>query len=188
MTKPKLTDGVKQPSEKLADPTVAPASAADSGKGGAAGQPPVGDKGNADSDKGEGEDPAASAGKPGDNPPENPSPAKAEAKPESAPTANVGGKTLAEYKTAFGDVQGCVYFAEGMDFTTACAKHMEVQGKQIADLKAANETLTTQAKALAKEVGGNAEPLKTGAENAKGGAKSSIDEYASLLESKLAAL
>lgn len=195
MTKPKLSDAVKQPSEKLADNPAAAAAAADSKTGVAAGgaaHPPAGDKGTPDGkNEGDGEDPGPESGASASNdkPPESPAPAKAAAAASDAPApAASGNKTLADYKAAFGDVQGCVYFAEGMDFASACAKHIAVQGKQITDLKAANETLTTQVKSLAKEVGGNAEPLKTGSETAKGGEKSQIDQYASLLESKLAKL
>jgi hypothetical protein len=184
MTKPKLTDAVKQPSEKLPETAQAPAAAADSGTGGAAGLPPAAGKDKGSDDSGDDDEPEASAGAAG-KPNDPPAPAKAAAASQEAPAASGANKTLAEYKAAFGDVQGCVYFAEGVEFSAACAKHIEAQGKQIADLKAANETLTTQTASLAKEVLGTAEPLKTGSENAKTGGKSQIDEYASLLESKL---
>lgn len=183
MTKPKLTDAVKQPSATLPETAPTPAAAADTGSGGAASLPPASGKDKGGDDPGDegNDDPESSAGS-SDKPTDPPAPARAAAAAEPAPAA---GKTLAEYKAAFGDVQGCVYFAEGMDFTTAATKHIEVQGKQITDLKSANETLTTQAAALAKEVGGEKDPLKTGNEAAKGGNKSAIDEYASVLESKL---
>jgi hypothetical protein len=181
MTKPKLTDAVKQPSEKLPETAQAPAAAADSGSGGAAGLPPASDRGSEDSGDA---DPEASAST-GDKPTDPPAPTKAAAESAATPAATAADKPLAAYKTAFGDTQGCVYFAEGIAFADACAKHIEVQGKQITDLKASNDTLTAQAATLAKEVLGTAEPLKTGAENAKTGAKSGIDEYASLLESKI---
>lgn len=187
MTKPKLTDAVKQPSEKLPETAQAPAAAADSGTGGAAGLPPAAGKDKGSDEPGDDDEPEASAGAAA-KPSDPPAPAKAAVTSQEAPAASGADKPLAAYKAAFGDVQGCVYFAEGIAFADACSKHIEVQGKQIADLKASNDTLTAQAATLAKEVLGTAEPLKTGAETAKTGAKSGIDEYASLLESKLTKL
>lgn len=94
---------------------------------------------------------------------------------------------LAAYKAAFGDVQGCVYFAEGTSYVDACTKHIGVLNGQVADLTSKLEEANATNAKLAKSVLGSDEPVKTGNESAKQGDQfaTKTDAYASVISDKL---
>lgn len=73
-------------------------------------------------------------------------------------------RPLADYRQTFGRVDGSVLFADQIPFLDACMTHIAAQGKQIAELQAANTKLEHQNAELAKEVHGEEDPIETGAE------------------------
>jgi|GEM_PF-5185701 len=185
MTKPKLTDAVKPTSEATVTTTIAGTSAEVAVTSDTAANPPAGDKGDKDSDE-----PPAASGTASNDPTKPAAPAQsADAKTDAKADATANApKTLADYKAAFGDTQGCVYFAEGLAFSDACVKHMAQQAKEITDLKSEIATLKTQSAALAKEVAGEAEPVKVGNETARSTLGGSLSQYEAVLEAKIAKL
>lgn len=181
MTKPKLTDAVKpnaaQTSDQLPAQTTPAATVAASGDPAAA-QPAQGDKGGEPS--GEAEPAATPAAS-------QPAATPAAAAATSDTRADSAKPELAAYKAAFGDVQGCVYFAEGTSYVDACTKHIAVLNGQVADLTSKLEEATATNAKLAKSVLGSDEPLKTGNESAKQGDQfaTKTDAYASVISDKL---
>jgi len=82
-------------------------------------------------------------------------------------------KSLADFRAAFGHVEGSVFFADGVSFSDAQATHSAAQAKQIDDLKAANAALTATIAPLAKMVHGEEEPVLTGDGSKKNSASAS---------------
>lgn len=187
MTKPKLTDAVKpnaaQTSEQLPAQTSSAATVAASGDPAAA-QPAQGDKGGEPSGEAE---PAATPAASQPAATESAAAATSDTRADSGSGRSEIAPNLAAYKAAFGDVQGCVYFAEGISYTDACTKHISVLNGQVADLTSKLEEATATNAKLAKSVLGSDEPLKTGNESAQQGNQfaTKTDAYASVISDKL---
>lgn len=153
MTKPKLTDAVKQPSEKL--PQTAPTPAQQTGAGSEQNAAPAKSATESESD-------------------DEPEPA---AKTETVPAAS-SAPTLSQYTEAFGETQGCVFFAKGVSFSDACVAHIKTQAETI---KAQGEEITalkSQVKTFAEKLAGEKEPVELKQDGAAASAADPIGSFA----------
>lgn len=181
MVKPKLTDALK-PAAASGAAALPPVDQQSTQEAPAAKPAATGNGGDAPRSDTAGEDaPADEAG--------DATPADDKKELESKPAeASIGGKTLADYRAAFGHAEGTLYFAEQTSFLDAGTKHMAAQAAtnaaqaaKIAELQKTNTTLANQLK-------GEAEPLATGPQG-KGTSKGvdAVAEFAASAEQRLAA-
>ena len=173
MTKPKLTDAVKPTSEKLPE-TAQPAASA--GATGTGGTPEISPAASTEGDEGESEE--------SEEAPE-PTEKQAEQPAASQPVTN---PALAQYTSAFGETQGCVFFANGVSFADACTQHMASQAATITAQAAEIAALKKTGIDLASKLKGEDEPLATGPQGTKAPATgdAAVSDFAKSVGARLA--
>jgi hypothetical protein len=172
MTKPKLTDAVKQPSEKLPDPAQASPAASEAGAGVVpAASVASGDKGSEEDSEGEAEQ------KPSEEPEEKPEAANPAVNPEAA-----------RFIAAFGEAQGCIFLVKGVSYVDACTQHMAAQAATITAQATEIAALKKTGSDLAAKLKGEAEPLATGPKGDKPPATgdAAVSDFAKSVEARLA--
>jgi len=114
---------------------------------------------------------------------------KADDKETEAAAKPVDVNSLENFRAVFGKENGSVYFADKVDFGTACISHIATLNATIASQATKIGDLEATAKGLGTLVLGEAEPVNVAsADKAKGGTKGSVKAYSEVVQEKLTKL
>lgn len=174
MPKAKLTDAVKS-GQAAAEPAAKTEAAT------TAVVPPAADKAESDKDAdADDSDADADADKAED---------KAEDKETEAAAKSVDVNSLENFRAVFGKENGSVFFADKVDFGTACISHIATLNATIASQATKIGELEATAKGLATLVLGEAEPVNVAsADKTKSNSTGSPKAYAEVLQEKMTKL